>query len=206
MREMADKGTAQAKASYDKMSAATAEMSSVLKDAGATAAQGFKDSNAKVLEFARANSNAAFDYANQLLAVKSPSEFIELSSEQARKQFDVLSAQSKELTALSQKVMLETAEPLKAGAAKAFGRCSQLSAALTPALKSLQSPGRWPGFFLGADGRRRLLPPQGLIAGNFCVTHAACRDRRSSRTWCRAKSRPTRSSPRRFCAKASTPC
>ena len=121
MREMADKGTAQAKASYDKMSAATAEMSSVLKDAGATAAQGFKDSNAKVLEFARANSNAAFDYANQLLAVKSPSEFLEVSSEQARKQFDVLSAQSKELTALSQKVMLETAEPLKAGAAKAFG-------------------------------------------------------------------------------------
>ncbi len=121
MREMAEKGTAQAKASFDKMSAATAEMSGVLKNAGATAAQGFKDSNAKVLEFARTNSNAAFDYANQLLGVKSPSEFIQLSTEHARKQFDVLSAQSKELTALSQKVMLETAEPLKAGAAKAFG-------------------------------------------------------------------------------------
>jgi phasin len=121
MREMADKGSAQVKAAYDKMSAATAEMSSVLKDAGATAAQGFKDSNAKVIEFARTNSNAAFDYANQLLGVKSPSEFIQLSTEQARKQFDVLSAQSKELTALSQKVMLETAEPLKAAAAKTFG-------------------------------------------------------------------------------------
>ena len=35
LREMADKGTAQAKASYDKMSAATAEASSVLKNAGA---------------------------------------------------------------------------------------------------------------------------------------------------------------------------
>ena len=120
LREMADKGTAQAKASYDKMSAATAEASSVLKNAGATAAQGFKDSNAKVIEFARANSNAAFDFANELLAVKSPSEFIQLSTEQARKQFEVLSEQTRELTALSQKVMLETAEPLKAGAAKAF--------------------------------------------------------------------------------------
>jgi phasin len=119
-REMADKGTAQAKASYDKMSAATAEASSVIQNAGATAAQGFKDGNAKVIEFARANSNAAFDYANQLLAVKSPSEFIQVSTEQARKQFEVLSEQTKELTALSQKVMLETAEPLKAGAAKAF--------------------------------------------------------------------------------------
>jgi len=120
IREMADKGTAQAKASYDKMSAATAEASSVLKNVGATAAQGIKDSNAKVIEFARTNSNAAFDFANKLLGVKSPSEFIELSTEQARKQFEVLSAQAKELTALNQKVMLETAEPLKAGAAKAF--------------------------------------------------------------------------------------
>jgi phasin len=120
IREMADKGTAQAKASYDKMSAATAEASNVLQNAGATAAQGIKDSNAKVIEFARANSNAAFDYASELLGVKSPSEFIKVSSEQARKQFEVLSEQSKELTALNQKVMLETAEPLKAGAAKAF--------------------------------------------------------------------------------------
>ena len=120
LREMADKGTAQAKASYDKMSAATAEASSVLKNAGATAAQGIKDSNAKVIEFARTNSNTAFDNANELLAVKSPTEFFKVSAEQARKQFEVLSAQTKEFTALSQKVMLETAEPFKAGAAKAF--------------------------------------------------------------------------------------
>jgi len=120
IREMADKSTAQAKQAYAKMSAATAEASSVLKNAGATAAQGIKDSNAKVIEFARTNSNAAFDFANELLGVKSPSEFIQVSTEQARKQFEVLSAQTKELTALSQKVMLETAEPLKASAAKAF--------------------------------------------------------------------------------------
>lgn len=120
IREMANKGTAQAKASYAKMSAATAEASSVMQNAGATAAQGIKDGNAKVIEFARTNSNAAFDYASELLGVKSPSEFIKVSTEQARKQFEVLSEQTKELTTLSQKVMLETAEPLKASAAKAF--------------------------------------------------------------------------------------
>jgi phasin len=120
IREMADKGTAQAKQAYEKMTAATTEASSIMQNAGATAAQGFKDSNAKVIEFARTNSTAAFDFANKLLGVKSPSEFIEMSTEQARKQFDVLSAQTKELTALTQKVMLETAEPFKAGVAKAF--------------------------------------------------------------------------------------
>ena len=120
IREMDEKGTAQAKQAYEKMSTATAEASSIMQNAGATAMQGFKDSNAKVIEFARVNSNAALDFANLLLGVKSPSEFIQVSTEQARKQFEVLSAQAKELTALSQKVLLETAEPLKAGAAKAF--------------------------------------------------------------------------------------
>ena len=120
IREMAEKGTAQAKQAYAKMSAATAEATSVIQNAGATAAQGLKDSNAKVIEFARTNSNTAFDNANELLAVKSPTEFFKVSTEQARKQFEVLSAQTKEFTALSQKVMQETAEPFKAGAAKAF--------------------------------------------------------------------------------------
>ena len=121
IREMAEKGTAQAKQVYAKMSAATAEASSVMQNAGATAAQGLKDGNAKVIEFARANSNAAFDNANELLGVKSPTEFFKVSTEQARKQFEVFSEQTKELTALGQKVMRETTEPLKAGAAKAFG-------------------------------------------------------------------------------------
>jgi phasin len=120
IREMADKGTAQAKESYEKMSAATADASTVIQDACSAAARGAMDCNAKVIEFARANSNAAFDYAGELLAVKSPSELLEVSTAHARKQIEVLSTQAKELTALSQKVMLETAEPLKVGTAKAF--------------------------------------------------------------------------------------
>jgi phasin len=120
IREMADKGTTQAKESYEKMTAATAEASNVIQNACSTAARGAIDCNAKMIEFARANSNAAFDYASKLLGVKSPSEFLEVSTEHARKRFEVLSEQTKELTALSQKVMLETTEPLKSGAAKAF--------------------------------------------------------------------------------------
>jgi phasin len=120
IREMTDKGTTQAKESYEKMTAATAEASNVIQNACSTAAQGAIDCNAKMIEFARANSNAAFDYASKLLGVKSPSEFLEVSTEHARKRFEVLSEQTKELTALSQKVMLETTEPLKSGAAKGF--------------------------------------------------------------------------------------
>jgi phasin len=120
MRDMAEKGTAQAKATYDKMSAATTDASNAMRSAHSTAVQGAVACNTKVIEYARINTNAAFDYAAKLLAAKSPSEFIEISAEHARKQFEVLTGQSKEFAALSQKVMLEAAEPLKDGAAKMF--------------------------------------------------------------------------------------
>ncbi len=42
----------------------------------------------------------------------------------ARKQFDIVSAQNKELWALSQKVATEAAEPIKTGMSKAFDRAA----------------------------------------------------------------------------------
>jgi phasin len=116
MREM----TTQAKESYEKMSAATTEASSAVQSACSTAAQGAMDCNAKAIEFARVNTNAAFDYATELLGAKSPAEFLEISTQHARKQVAVLSEQAKEFAALSQKTMREAAEPFQAGAAKMF--------------------------------------------------------------------------------------
>jgi hypothetical protein len=54
------------------------------------------------------------------MTVKSLSEAVELSTAHARKQFDALTAQSKELTALAQKVANETTEPIKVGMTTAF--------------------------------------------------------------------------------------
>jgi phasin len=102
-RKMAEKGAAQAKDNYEKIQAATVE------DTYTTAAKGATDYNLKVIEIARTNTNAAFDYAYELLAVKSPSQFIELSTAHARKQFEAMTAQTKELTELAQKVTTELA-------------------------------------------------------------------------------------------------
>jgi phasin len=120
LRDMAEKGTAHAKETYERMSAATNEVASGMSEALSTATQSAMACNAKALEFARVNANANFDYAAKLLGVKSPAEFIELSTQHARQQFEVLSGQSKEIASLSQKAMLEAAAPLKAGAAKMF--------------------------------------------------------------------------------------
>jgi len=65
-----------------------------------------------VIEIARTNTNAAFDYAHALMGMKSPSEFVEMSAARARQQFEAMTGQTKELAALAQKVATETAEPL----------------------------------------------------------------------------------------------
>jgi phasin len=119
-REIADKGIAQAKVSFDKAKAATDEGTDLLKNGYATAAKGATDYNLKFIEIARANTNTAFDYAHAMLAVKSVPEFFELSTAHARKHFETMTAQTQELTALAQKMTTDIAEPLKAGVTKAF--------------------------------------------------------------------------------------
>jgi phasin len=85
-----------------------------------TAVDGLREYSLKVLEIARINADTAFDYAQQIVSVKSPSEMMELSTTHVRKQFEALTAQTKELAALSQKVAATSGEPLTSGIAKAF--------------------------------------------------------------------------------------
>jgi phasin len=122
IHEMADKGIAHTKDALKNAKAATEEASHAFQQAYTLAAKGATDYNLKVFEIARFNTNAAFDYAQQLLGVKSLSEFVELSSARAHKQFETMTAQTKELTALAQKVSIEATEPLKTGVTKAFNQ------------------------------------------------------------------------------------
>lgn len=103
-RELAEKGIAHAKDAYEKAKAATEKATEQLKDTYTTAAKSATDYNLKVIEIARTNTNTALDNANELLGVKSLSEFVALSNVHARKQFEAMTAQTKELTELAQQV------------------------------------------------------------------------------------------------------
>ncbi len=119
-REFAEKGVTQAKANWEKVKAATEETTDMLETSYGTASKGAADYGLKMIEMGRANTNATFDFAGQLMAVKSLAEMIELSTAHARKQFEAMTAQGKELTALAQKVATESVEPLKEGMNSAF--------------------------------------------------------------------------------------
>lgn len=114
-REFAEKGVAQAKENYERMKAAAEDASDVLETTYQNVSKGTADYGLKVLEATRVNTNAAFDFAEQLFGVKSFSEVVELTAAHARKQFETYSAQAKELTELAQKVATDSAEPVKSG-------------------------------------------------------------------------------------------
>jgi phasin len=123
-REFAEKGASQAKENYEKLKAAAEEASDVLEDTYATAAKGASEYGLKVIEATRVNTNAAFDFFTELMTVKSYSDMVELSTAHARKQFETVTAQTKDLAALAQKTATETAEPIKGSVTKAFTKAA----------------------------------------------------------------------------------
>jgi phasin len=82
--------------------------------------KGASDFNLHLLEIAQANINATFDFARQLARVKSPSEFFELSTAHARKQFEMFTEQSQRLTSLAQNAATGAAQPLQSEVSKTF--------------------------------------------------------------------------------------
>lgn len=69
-----------------------------------SAAKAAEEYRARMFQFMKANLNATLDYAQRLATVKTPSEFIELSTNHARQQFERITAQTTELGTLAQKL------------------------------------------------------------------------------------------------------
>ncbi len=123
-RGMAEQGVAHAKDACAKAKVASDQTADLLQNTYATVAKGATEYNLKLIEIGRTNTRLAFDYAHELLGVRSLSELVELSSAQMRKQFDIVSAQNKELCALAQEVATEAAQPIKTGVSKELNKAT----------------------------------------------------------------------------------
>jgi phasin len=120
VRALIEKGISETRANFSKAKSAADEANSALEASFTTAKTGVAEINAKALEALRASADANFDFVKSVLGVKSVSDFVTLHSEFARKQFETLTGQTKELTALAQKIATESAEPIKTQVAKTF--------------------------------------------------------------------------------------
>ena len=121
-REMAEKGVEQTRDAYAKAKVASEEAADLLENTYEAAAKRATDYSRKLIEITRTNTRAAFDYVHELFGVKSPSEFIALSTAQMRKQLEIVSEQNKELGALAQEIATEAAGTIKASMSKAVNK------------------------------------------------------------------------------------
>ncbi|MGY8709818.1 phasin [Bradyrhizobium sp. 18BD] len=120
MRAFAEKGVSQARESYAKFKDAAETHNGTVEAVFTCANKGASEYTAKLVEFMKANSSASLDFAQELLGAKSPSDAFSLWTGHARTQLETFQAQAKELVELSQRIANETAEPIKASAAKFY--------------------------------------------------------------------------------------
>ena len=118
VRAFAEKGVSQARDNYAKFKDAAETHNSTIEAVFSAYSTGAKQYSAKLMDMIKASTSANLDFAQELVAVKSPTEAMELWTAHARKQFEAFTAQSKELAELAQKVVTETAEPIKASVSK----------------------------------------------------------------------------------------
>ncbi len=119
-RAFAEMGVFQAQDGYQKLKDAAVSNNGALEAMVTSATKGAGDFTSKVIGMAQTNTEAAFAFTQSLMGVKSLPEAFELMNTHARKQFEVLTAQSQDLAAMTQKAAADAVEPIAAGAAKAF--------------------------------------------------------------------------------------
>ena len=105
----------QTRAAYDRMKHAADEVTDTIETSYVKVTRGFGELNQKAMEGLKAQAEANFEHFKALAAAKSIPEALSLQTDHARKQFEAMTAQMKELTALAQKVVTEATEPLKSG-------------------------------------------------------------------------------------------
>ncbi len=118
VREMAEKNLAAYRENYEKLKASTTQINSAIESSCENAGKGVSEYNSRVLEALQSNITSTFDFYNSLINAKTVAEVVELSTGHARQQFETVSSQVKDLSALAQKVASESASTLKASVEK----------------------------------------------------------------------------------------
>ena len=119
VRDLAEKSTERSKEFYENAGPTTTEVAAALQSCWSNAFRGMQEYNEKLAEFAQANIKSQLEFMQKLAGLRSPAEFFELSTKHAQHQLERVAEQGKLLTALAQRVVLEAAEPIKSGLAKA---------------------------------------------------------------------------------------
>jgi len=101
-----------ARENFDKTLETGAETVRGIQEGVTSAREHMRDLNVRLIDMAKANTNAAFDLAREVAEAKAPSDMVQAWTTHATKQFDMLTKQASELTILSQRFANTSAEPV----------------------------------------------------------------------------------------------
>jgi len=120
LRQSSESSFETSRVAYDRMKKAAEEATGVVGAAYEVAQKGFAEINAKAMAALKANADASFEFACALSSAKSLSDVLALQGEHARKGFEALTAQTKEIASLAQKVAADAAGPISTKLTKGF--------------------------------------------------------------------------------------
>jgi hypothetical protein len=118
--DLFDKTLARTKDMHEKMTSVLEHSTEAFEEAFSCANRGSSEYRNKLMEIARHNANSAFDLAREVFEVRTLPELLELTLDYQRKQFETNANQLKELSALTQKVLSETTEPIRHNMSEPF--------------------------------------------------------------------------------------
>lgn len=119
-RKATEQGLEQTRTAYARIKAGAEDASGTLESSFATASKGIAELNSKTMEAVKLNTDSALELWKALTGVKSISEAVQLQTEHARKQFETLSEQVKDLSSLAQKIATDSTAPIKTSLSKTF--------------------------------------------------------------------------------------
>jgi phasin len=121
-RKVAGQGAAFGSAVSENFKATAEETTAAFEKTYSIVATGAVDFHRQWIEIVRFNANSTLDFVEQLFRVKSPAEFLELSSAHFRTQFETFAEQGRHLTDMAQKMTTHAVEPVHAGMKSALSK------------------------------------------------------------------------------------
>ncbi|RWC33458.1 MAG: phasin [Mesorhizobium sp.] len=112
-RAVAEKGVEESKEALSKLATGAEATQKALESSFETARTAGNELSLKTIAALRANVEASFSHLEALVAVKSPSEFIELQTAFLRKQVEKTVEQGKEFQAAATKAAEDVSKPIK---------------------------------------------------------------------------------------------
>lgn len=121
-RQFVDKSTKAARENIERGAGAAQDVTRGAQQCYSSAVAGVRELNIKLIEMAHANAEAVFELAHEIASAEAPSDLAAIWSAHAKRQFELMTKQTQELTELGQKFASSSTQPLARSVNEAFGR------------------------------------------------------------------------------------